>query len=68
VTSVSFPSGSNVITTVEHVAAQRVLIKGHFLRGIGADAKLRFMEWVGNARFGVALPYNHWTEQQWVEG
>jgi hypothetical protein len=23
------------------------------------------MDWVGNARFGVALPYNYWTRQQW---
>ena len=23
------------------------------------------MDWVGNARFGVALPYNYWTERQW---
>ena len=27
--------------------------------------RLRFMDWVGNARFGVALPYNYLTEQQW---
>jgi hypothetical protein len=25
------------------------------------------MDWVGNARFGVALPYNFWTEKQWSE-
>ena len=23
------------------------------------------MDWVGNARFGVALPYRYWTEAQW---
>ena len=23
------------------------------------------MDWVGNSRFGVTLPYNYWTETQW---
>jgi hypothetical protein len=23
------------------------------------------MDWVGNAHYGVALPYNYWTRQQW---
>lgn len=47
------------------VAASGVLIKDHFRKGIAAQQRLRFMDWVGNARFGVALPYNYWTEQQW---
>jgi SAM-dependent methyltransferase len=42
-----------------------VLIKDHYREGFAARARLRFMDWVGNARFGVALPYNYWTEQQW---
>ena len=45
--------------------AKRVLIKDHYRKGIAAGARLRFMDWVGNARFGVALPYNYWTEKQW---
>ncbi|MGA7908597.1 MAG: class I SAM-dependent methyltransferase [Candidatus Sulfotelmatobacter sp.] len=47
------------------VATQYVLIKDHYREGLAANARLRFMDWVGNARFGVALPYNYWTEQQW---
>lgn len=47
------------------VARQRVLIKDHFRRGVVAGARLRFMDWVGNSRFGVTLPYNYWTESQW---
>lgn len=46
-------------------AKQHVLIKDHFREGLAANARLRFMDWVGNARFGVALPYNYWTRQQW---
>lgn len=49
------------------VASQCVLIKDHFLEGVAAYQRLRFMDWVGNARFGVALPYNYWTEKQWQQ-
>jgi SAM-dependent methyltransferase len=47
------------------VVREYILIKDHFRKGLAAGVRLRFMDWVGNARFGVALPYNYWTEQQW---
>ena len=47
------------------VAARHVLIKDHYREGFAANSRLRFMDWVGNARFGVALPYNYWTKRQW---
>ena len=47
------------------VASQFVIIKDHYRRGFAAAARLRFMDWVGNARFGVALEYNYWPERQW---
>ncbi|MGA9040163.1 MAG: class I SAM-dependent methyltransferase [Terriglobales bacterium] len=47
------------------VASQCVLIKDHYRKGLAATQRLRFMDWVGNARFDVALPYNYWTEAQW---
>lgn len=47
------------------VAREYILVKDHFRKGFAAGVRLRFMDWVGNARFGVALPYNYWTEQQW---
>jgi SAM-dependent methyltransferase len=47
------------------VSASSVLIKDHFRKGLAAAQRLRLMDWVGNARFGVALPYNYWTETQW---
>ena len=49
------------------VVREYVLIKDHFRKGVGAGMRLRIMDWVGNARFGVALPYNYWSEQQWVK-
>lgn len=47
------------------VAKDSVLLKDHNRNGIAAGLRLRFMDWVGNARFGVSLPYNYWTENQW---
>ncbi len=56
----------NVLLREAHrVARLKVLIKDHFREGFGAAVRLRFMDWVGNARFGVALPYNYWTRAQW---
>jgi len=47
------------------VARQAILVKDHLLEGAFAYSTLRFMDWVGNARHGVALPYNYWTSAQW---
>lgn len=44
-----------------------LLIKDHYCKGLAAAQRLRFMDWVGNSRFGVALPYNYWSEKQWHE-
>jgi SAM-dependent methyltransferase len=43
-----------------------ILIKDHFRQGFLAGPTLRFMDWVGNAHHGVALPYNYWTKAQWT--
>jgi ubiquinone/menaquinone biosynthesis C-methylase UbiE len=56
---------STLLQEARRVATRHVVIKDHFREGLAAGARLRFMDWVGNARFGVALPYNYWTEKQW---
>ncbi len=43
-----------------------VIIKDHFCDGLFADETLRLMDWVGNARHGVALPYNYWPKSKWI--
>jgi SAM-dependent methyltransferase len=43
-----------------------VLIKDHFCEGFLANKTLRLMDWVGNARYGVALPYNYWCKSAWI--
>lgn len=42
-----------------------IMIKDHFREGLFAGARLRFMDWVGNAHHGVALPYNYWSRSEW---
>lgn len=47
--------------------ARRVIIKDHLVKGLAARATLRFMDRIGNARFGVALPCNYLDDTQWRE-
>jgi SAM-dependent methyltransferase len=49
------------------VSRQMILIKDLTLKGFLASSTLRFMDWVGNRRHGVALPYDYWTEERWEE-
>src|SRR3954452_19056925 len=47
------------------VADTAVVLKDVTRLGPGSDATLRFMDWIGNARHGVPLPYAFWTQEQW---
>lgn len=47
------------------VARGGLLIKDHLREGLLAGPALRFMDWVGNAGWGVHLPYNYWNSAQW---
>ena len=47
------------------VARHSVVIKDHTVKGILARPTLRFMDFVGNAPQGVALPYNYLTDAEW---
>ena len=42
------------------------MIKDHTLNGLFAGPTLRLMDKIGNARHGVALPYNYWPRQKWL--
>lgn len=54
---------------VEAVRVSRtcLLIKDHTLDGWLAGPTLRAMDYVGNARHGVALPHNYWPRSRWIE-
>lgn len=49
------------------VARQAVVIKDHTVAGIIGRPLLRFMDWMGNARYGVAIPGNYWKLEQWQQ-
>jgi SAM-dependent methyltransferase len=49
----------------KRVARNAVVIKDHCRDGLFSGPTLRFMDWVGNAAYGVHLPYNYWTKSQW---
>ncbi len=47
------------------VTRKQVLMKDHLCDRILADPILRFMDRIGNARYGVSIPYNYWAENDW---
>lgn len=47
------------------VARESIIIKDHKCNSFIDAAILRFMDWVGNERYGVALPYVYWSEHEW---
>jgi hypothetical protein len=49
------------------VARKSIIIKDHLINGLLAEPTLRFMDWIGNARYGVASPGNYWHRSQWEE-
>ena len=57
-----------LLMEAKRVSRRWILIKDHFRDGFLANETLRFMDWVGNAHFGVALPYNYWSSPQWNKG
>jgi len=47
------------------VAANSIVLKDHTQDGVFAAGTLRLMDWVGNSRHGVRLPYNFWSRRRW---
>lgn len=56
-----------LLREADRVAKRAVVIKDHTTTGLGASWTLRFMDHVGNARHGVALPYNYWSHARWQQ-
>lgn len=55
----------SLIKEAARVARRAILIKDHIANGPIAYQTLKFMDKIGNQRYGVALPYNYWREEQW---
>ena len=47
------------------VSKGHIVIKDHTRDGLLAGLRLRFMDYVGNARYGVNLPFNYWPRAKW---
>jgi hypothetical protein len=56
-----------LLSEAARVARRAIVIKDHLADGILAVPTLRFMDRVGNARHGVALPYNYWCHERWLD-
>ena len=54
-----------LLREARRVARSTILIKDHTQEGWLAEPTLRFMDWVGNARHGVASPGHYWRKAQW---
>ena len=61
------PDPGAVLKETARVARDRVVIKDHLTDRWGSVPILRFMNWVGNAPHGVALPYNYQSQTQWLK-
>jgi SAM-dependent methyltransferase len=58
---------SQLLREAIRVTCGSVLIKDHTLDGWLAEPTLRFMDRVGNERYGVSLPYNYWPRDRWLK-
>lgn len=54
-----------LLREAQRVSRGPIVVKDHTRDGPLAGGTLRFMDWVGNAHHGVALPYNYWSRKQW---
>jgi ubiquinone/menaquinone biosynthesis C-methylase UbiE len=56
---------AKLLSECARVARRAVIVKDHLREGLLAGPTLRVMDWVGNARHGVALPYNYFSRAEW---
>jgi len=49
------------------VSRWNLLVKDHTLHGPFSGRLLRFMDDVGNKRYGVSMKYDYWSEARWRE-
>lgn len=54
-----------LLREAKRVARTHIILKDHTRDGWLANSTLRFMDWVGNAHHGVALPYNYLSRSEW---
>jgi ubiquinone/menaquinone biosynthesis C-methylase UbiE len=50
------------------VSRRQVLVKDHVAENRLQHSILKYMDRIGNERFGVVLPFNYWSRRQWISG
>ena len=50
---------------MKRVTRGPLVIKDHLLHGLPSELILRAMDWVGNSRHGVRLPFSYLSEAEW---
>jgi len=55
-----------LLNEAARVSKRAIVLKDHTCNGPFAHSTLRLMDWVGNSRHGVRLPYNYWPKQRWI--
>ena len=55
----------SVFSECLRVSKRYIIIKDHVLWGGISRIKLKVMDYVGNNHYGVRMPYNYLTNQQW---
>lgn len=56
---------SVMLREAARVSPGAIVVKDHLVSGPFARTRLRVMDWFGNAKIGVSLPYNYWPEARW---
>jgi SAM-dependent methyltransferase len=54
-----------LMAEMKRVSRGNVVIKDHLLHGLPSKVVLRAMDWVGNFRHGVSLPFDYRSEAEW---
>jgi len=59
------PDPMIILREAMRVVRNCIIIKDHNADRFLGNATLKFMDWVGNARYGVVLEYNYLKKPQW---
>lgn len=58
---------SNILMEATRITKKYLVIKDHLSDRILAKPTLRFMDIVGNVRYGVKLPFNYLSKKEWLD-
>jgi len=55
----------DILKEAKRVTKNNIIIKDHLREGVLAYSTLKFMDYIGNAHYGVRLPYNYLNKGEW---